>query len=217
MDESLEATEVAASGECALLALLRGVLDPDPERGASGDFAVFSQDGMLAAIALPFHDGPGEAPVIQVNDFFLPWAVGSMTIGDQTFGFTWRYAELCLALDTPELRVELGVPATEESIPLFLPAFRVDAPFATRECQVLNIDVSSDTFRACGYARRGERLRPLVWSRPDGATGTVIARDIGDLLSPDVGARFIGTLGFLQDGRLEVCGEGIDQPDQLTL
>lgn len=217
MDESLATSQVAEAGECALLALLTGVLEPDPDRGISGDFGVFSQDGAFAAIALPLNNGRGEAPVLQVNDFFLPWAVGSVTTGARTVGFAWRYTDLCLALNEPRLRVELGVPTTDESIPLYLPAFRIDAPFATDECHVVNLDVSQPEFRACGYAKQGPCHRALVWSRCGGADGSVVARDVTELLSPTVRRHFDGSLGFLKDGRLEVSGEGINQPDQIEV
>ena len=219
--------ERAEEDTCALLAFFSGVCAPDPERGITGDFAIFSREGQFAAIAFPsvnFAENPGRVrdpteTVLELADFVLPWAVGAYTAHGRKVGFAWRYAGECLLTDSPDLHIELGLPAGREAIPLYYPAFSLLAPFETDECHAVMLDVSTERFRACGYAKRLRSYSPILWVRNPGEVERPNAFDLSDRLSLAVRQGFEGMIGFQEDGSVEIHAgkQGNGAVERLTL
>ncbi len=207
--ENVEESE----GGCALLAVLSGVLEPDLEQGITGDFAVYTRDSFYSAVAFPLikcaqtRATEQDEAVLFVSDFALPWAVGSFKVGDTTFGMVWKYCDRCVCLDNADLRIALSMPEETDAVPLYLPAFRVDLPFQSSECRVTMLDIHSEGFRACGYAKLGDSIRALLWSRGPRSVDRPAVLDFTDQLSPEVREHFTGALGFMEDGQIEVLGD----------
>lgn len=208
-DATAESTQPSG---CELLAFFGAVLKPDPERGITGDFAVFSRRGKFAAIAFPsvrFAANPGSLrdrreQVLELGDFIGVWAVGAYTADGRKVALAWKFSGECVLTDSPDLKVELGLPEDRPAIPLYLPAFNLTAPFETEECQAVALDVSTHHFRACGFARLPHGFRALVWARKADATDRPTGMDISDALTPVVRQHFVGAIGFRADGCIEV-------------